>query len=185
MEDILKFTKFNQLKKVYRMNSVGKRKESSAEHSWSALMLADFFLNKIDKKIDRLKVYELLLYHDVVEIDSGDFPIKSKELALNKKEIELKSAKKLKAQLPKSQASKFFNLFLEFEENKTTESKFANAIDKFDAIIHEIDYKADWKGWSRQFLIDKKEKFFLDFPEINKLFHELLDYLEKKGYFSL
>ena len=29
-------------------------------------MLADYFLSKISIKIDRLKVYELLMFHDVV-----------------------------------------------------------------------------------------------------------------------
>lgn len=45
MEDIHKLRVFNRLKTVYRRNSVGNRKESSAEHSWSCLILADFFLS--------------------------------------------------------------------------------------------------------------------------------------------
>ena len=184
MEDILRFTKFNKLKSRYRMNSVENRKESSAEHTWSSLMLADYFLSKINKKVDRLKVYELLMFHDVVEIESGDFPLDPNNHVANKKNIELKAAKVLKEKLPEFQGDKFFSLFLEFEENETNESKFANAIDKFDAIIQEIDYKIDWKGWSRQFLLDKKEKYFLEFPETKQQFYKVLDYFESEGYFN-
>lgn len=76
METINKLRKFYHLKNVDRDAVVGKRKESSAEHSWSTLILADYFLNIMnDKSLNRLKVYELLLYHDIVEIESGDIPI--------------------------------------------------------------------------------------------------------------
>lgn len=184
MDEILKFNKFNKLKQVYRMNSVEDRKESSAEHSWSTLMLADYFLDKITQKIDRLKVYEIIMYHDVVEIESGDIALDPNNHVPDRKEIELKATEKLKEKLPKNQAEKFFKLFLEFEEQKTIESRFANAIDKFDAIVQEIDYKTDWKGWSRDFLQDKKEKFFLEFPEINKEFQKVLNYLDTNGYFN-
>jgi hypothetical protein len=43
MENINKLRKFYQLKHVERTAPVGERKESSAEHSWSALILADYF----------------------------------------------------------------------------------------------------------------------------------------------
>jgi len=36
-----------QLKNIERANSVGNRKESTAEHSWSSLILARLFLNQI------------------------------------------------------------------------------------------------------------------------------------------
>jgi len=79
-DEISRYKILNKLKTVYRFNTAGDRHESSAEHSWGALMLADFYLTKMqsdgiktDKTdkvvIDRLKVYELLMYHDVVEID--------------------------------------------------------------------------------------------------------------------
>jgi len=139
---------------------VDDRKESSAEHSWSCLILADFFLSNFNYDLDRLKVYELLMYHDVVEIESGDFPLSPSFNSLNKFEIEKKSALSLKKKLPVSLGSKFFHLFNEFEEQKTLESRFAKAIDVLDSQIHELDYKVDWKGWSKDFLIEKKICFF-------------------------
>lgn len=72
MDELQRIRKLYKLKSVYRDSSVGNRKESSAEHSWSCLMLADYFIEKMNLKIDRIKVYELLMYHDLVEIEAGD-----------------------------------------------------------------------------------------------------------------
>lgn len=184
MEDIQKFRLFNKLKLVYRFNSVGKRKESSAEHSWSCLLLADFFLSKYDFAIDRLKVYELLMYHDVVEIETGDVPLHPEIQRYGKKEKELAAKKLLHKQLPAPLNDKFVNLFAEFEEQNTIEAKFAKAIDALDAEIHELDYKEDWKSWTEEFLINKKLEFVQEFPELKTVFFELLDYLKTNGYFN-
>jgi putative hydrolase of HD superfamily len=73
-QEIIRLSIINKLKSVYRLNSVDKRKESSAEHSWSCIVLADYILNKYKIDVDRLKVYELLMYHDLSEIHTGDFP---------------------------------------------------------------------------------------------------------------
>lgn len=183
MDDLLRFKVFNGLKTINRMNSVGNRKESSAEHSWSALMLADYFMEKCDMEIDKLKVYELLMYHDVVEIESGDIALDPSSPAQHKGN-ELESANKLSKMLPVYQGQKFIKLYAEFAECRTLESRFANAIDKFDAIIQELDHKKDWKGWSKRFLIEKKEKFFLDFPIIHKKFLDMIEYLDRNGYFN-
>ncbi len=78
--------------------------------------------------------------------------------------------------------TKFLKLFSEFEEQKTLESRFAKAIDAFDAVVHELDYKEDWKGWSEVFLVNKKLKFFKEFPELKKAFMEVLDYLRENDY---
>jgi putative hydrolases of HD superfamily len=187
--EIKKFKIINKLKSIYRLNSVENRKESSAEHTWSTLILADYFLNKLAKnnpklKINRLKVYELLMYHDLAEIHTGDYPLEPNKKFGNKKKEELASAKKLRKELPNELGDKYFETFMEFENMKTIESKFARAIDVFDAQIHEIDYKKDWKGWTKEFLIEKKGKYFEEFPAMKKEFYEILYFLEDEGYFS-
>src|SRR3989338_3585163 len=135
MNQINKMRKLYKLKEVYRYNSVQKRKESSAEHTWSALMLADYCLTRTKNNLNRLKVYELLMYHDIVEIETGDIPIHHEEKRNNKKQEEMKAANKLAQELPEEVGKKLQSLFTEFEENKTPEAKFARAIDKLDALI--------------------------------------------------
>ena len=183
-DEIQKFRVFNELKSVYRFNSVNDRKESSAEHSWSCLILADLILSLLDLNVDKLKVYELLMYHDVVEIESGDTPLSPNVNRSHKKELELKSMLILKNKLPKALSEKAYNLFLEFDDQKTMESKIAKAISALDAEIHEMDYKKDWVGWTKDFLIQAKQHYFEDIPELKDLFSKLLNYFEENNYFD-
>lgn len=185
MEELHQLRKIYHLKNVERCNTVKNRKESSAEHSWSCLILADYFLSKIkNPKLNRLKVYELLLYHDVVEIEAGDLCINRHEERKNKKEKEFQACQKLQKQFPPPTANKFAQLFQEYEEQKTPEAHFCKAIDYFDAELHELDYKKDWQGWTEEFLREKKKEVMKEFPELDQAFEELLAYAREKGYFN-
>ena len=185
MEDLQKLRKLYHLKNVERANTVKDRKESSAEHSWSCLILADYFLTKMQNHhLDRLKVYELLMYHDVVEILAGDIPIHHTEKRKKKKESEMKALAKLKNDIPTELKNKLVSLFTEFEEKKTEEAKFSQAIDKLDAQIHELDYKKDWKGWDEQMVRKFFEKPIAQFPEMKEIFEKLLKYVNEQGYFK-
>ena len=87
MDEINKIKKLYELKKIYRSTKVENRFESSAEHSWSCLILADYFINKYHLNINKQKVFELLLYHDLVEIETGDTPLTPNINFENKKKI--------------------------------------------------------------------------------------------------
>jgi putative hydrolases of HD superfamily len=180
MKEINKFRTIYELKKVYRENSVGNRKESSAEHSWSCLVLADYFISKYNMKINRLKVYELLIYHDLLEIETGDVPLNPKNNKIEKDEKH--EIKTLENKLPSPINQKFIDLYREYKERKTKEAKFAKAIDLLDAQIHEMDYKEDWKGWNEEFLIKMKLKYLKEFPPLEKTFNEILEFLIENDF---
>ena len=184
LHNINKLRKLYQLKNVERANSVGNRKESPAEHSWSSLILADYFLTIMNSDLDRLKVYELLMYHDVVEVVSGDTNLLNEEERREKEKVEAKAAYKLKKDLPEVIQNKFITLFEEFEEQKTKEARFAKAVEYLDAEIHELDYKEDWKGWTEEFLRKKKEHLFKEFPTMAEVFEKTTQYAKENGYFS-
>lgn len=184
IEEILKLKTINRLKFIQRKNSVGDRKESSAEHTWSCLMLADYFIDKINYKLNRQKVYEILAYHDFVEIESGDIPIDSKEYLESKSEKEKLAARRLKEKIPDELYKRFITLFSEYNEQKTIESKFAKAIDALDPIILGLDHKKNWKGFSRNFLVKNKIQKLSEFPAILDCFNEIMDYCESNGYFN-
>lgn len=74
-EDLQKLRIIYKLKDVYRYASVGDRKESTAEHIFSSIVLADFLMHKYDFGVDMQRVIELLLYHDFAEIYAGDSPL--------------------------------------------------------------------------------------------------------------
>ena len=79
---------------------------------------------------------------------------------------------------------KFVQLFKEFEDGNTSEAKFCKAIDALDAVIHEMDYKSDWKGWTEEFLREKKGPLFEEFPKMKALFEESLKFAREGGYFG-
>jgi putative hydrolase of HD superfamily len=146
MQTILQIKKLYELKHVLRDNHVRNRIESVAEHSRSALILADYFLSTLQLDVDRLRVYELLMYHDVVEIETGDIPVGDLEARKYKKEKELLAMKKIKEDIPEILREKFAQIFYELEEKKTLESRFVHAIDKLDADLQAMEHPADEFG---------------------------------------
>jgi 5'-deoxynucleotidase YfbR-like HD superfamily hydrolase len=66
-------TEVEKLKAVYRQNMVydRSRHENSAEHSWHLALMAVVLSNEaIDPAVDIKTVIEMLLIHDIVEIDA-------------------------------------------------------------------------------------------------------------------
>ncbi|MBT3835909.1 HD domain-containing protein [Candidatus Woesearchaeota archaeon] len=184
MDTLNKLRKFYKLKHVERTAPVGNRKESTAEHTWSALILADHFLSIMEEKLDRLKVYELIMYHDVVEIEAGDIPVHHEKERENKKENEKAAAHILKEHMPNSLKNKFIKLFEEFEDEETREAKFAKAMDSLDALMHFLDYKEEWKGWDEKMVHKYHGEKMKDFPETKEAFEKLLIYCRDKGFFN-
>lgn len=184
MDEIQELRRIYALKRVERQSHIEDRHESAAEHSWSCLMLAEFFISRIQQQVNRLKVFELLMYHDLVEIETGDEALHPAKVKTDRSELELKAAEELRTRLPEPMGEKLWKLYNEFAEQKTIEARFARAIDVVDAVITGLDSKKYWKGWTKEFLVEHKEKYLTDFPEIRESFRNVLDYAEKEGYFS-
>jgi len=182
MNDLLRLRKLYGLKSVYRYASVAGRKESSAEHTWICLVLADYFLERLDLKLDREKVFQLLIYHDIVEIEAGDTPIHHREMRKGKQEREQKAIQNLGKALPGEMDRRVTRLFHEFEKRQTREAQFAAIIDQLDAMVHELDYPKDWKGWTERMAREFHEKDFQAFPYFAGLFEEIIEYLKKHKY---
>ena len=184
IEDITKLRFLYKLKSVYRFSSQDDRKESAAEHTWSSLVLADFFLSRMNESLNRQKVFDLLLYHDVAEIIADDTPLHPEMSRSGKEDREWQAIEEIKSKLPKRDGRRVLALFSEFEAQKSREAMFAKAIDALDAEIHELDYKADWKGWDEAFLRRHKQHLVRPFPELNEAFEELLTWQKENGYFD-
>ncbi len=182
MSDVQKLHKLSQLKHVLRDIDVDGRTESTAEHCRSSLIIADYFLGIMKLDIDRLKVYELLMYHDLVEIETGDTPAHHVEARKAKVEQERLAMYKIADDLPIILKEKYIQLFQEFEEKKTLESRFATAIDKLDADICAMDSTDESFAWWTEALVREiKQKYYLEFPEMNELFEELLVWYKGRG----
>ena len=163
------------------------RNETTAEHVYSVLKLADFFLTNEPefKDLDRLHCYELLMYHDDVEIITQDICILDFENRKTKDDKELKSIPILAKLYPKNISDKFVKLDQEYREISTKEAKFVKSVDKLDGINQAVIGISDWtksgitqEGWIRLYT-----PVFSYSPTFLYYFQELFKYLKENKYF--
>lgn len=130
----------DRLKSVVRQSPLldKSRKENSAEHSWHlalyALLLADY----ADGAVNTNRVIQMLLIHDIVEIDVGDFPIHGGASSQLQAEQELKAAERLFGLLPQPQGQELLALWQEFEGAETADARFAKALDRFQPLLINV-----------------------------------------------
>ncbi len=200
-----KFANFLKISKIYGLKGVARmtsnryfddkdninyeRKETAAEHVYSSLRLADYFLMNEEEfaGLDKGKIYDLILYHDDLEIEVGDVCISDVVNRKKNGEREKEILPYFVKQVPKEIGEKLVKLDAEFKERETPEGKFANAIDRIDAIVHELEYKDDWgyeKGWTEKDLRNLSEKHVIYSETFTKYFNRLIKYLDDNGYFE-
>ncbi|MBW3523215.1 HD family hydrolase [Chryseobacterium sp. NKUCC03_KSP] len=138
------------LKNVQRRNynADDSRRENTAEHSWQIIILAQILFpyakNRAD--IDLLRVIRMLSIHDLVEIEAGDTFLFDEVAMVGKFEREKQSAQNIFGILDEPIRSEFFNLWLEFEEEKTPDAIFACAIDRIMPFI--LNTYTAGKSWT-------------------------------------
>jgi putative hydrolase of HD superfamily len=136
------------------------RHENDAEHSWHLAMMAMVLAEHANGKIEVLKVIKMLLVHDLVEIDAGDVFFFDTNNNHDNRAEEQEAAKRIFGLLPAEQGAELIAIWEEFEENKTIESRFANAIDKLEPMMQNATNSGGtWKEFnvSRSTVIEKKE----------------------------
>lgn len=151
LEQQLKFIKeIDKIKYIQRRTKLfhSNRPENDAEHSWHLAMMVLILCEHSNQEIDLLKVIKMVLIHDIVEIDSGDIFIYDTNKNHNNTHEELKAAQRIFGLLPKEQADDLIDLWLEFEEGKTKEAKFAKAMDRLEPILQNISNNGGtWKEY--------------------------------------
>jgi len=106
------------------------RYENSAEHSWQLAMLAASAEQFAVEPVDIHRVIRMLLVHDVGEIDTGDTMVYVQGGWEERHQAELAAVTRIFAMLPRERGEEFLALWIEFNEGKTAESKFAQAVDR-------------------------------------------------------
>jgi putative hydrolases of HD superfamily len=138
----------DKLKSVLRRNYVihGNRRENSAEHSWHAALCAMILAEHSNEAIDVNRVTRMLIIHDIVEVDAGDTFIYDDANRETQASREEEAADRLFALLPSEQGRSFRDLWNEFEAAASPEARFAKAVDRFVAVLH--NYETHGRGWS-------------------------------------
>ncbi|SHH09392.1 HD domain-containing protein [Pollutimonas bauzanensis] len=130
----------DRLKTVIRQSPLldQSRRENSAEHSWHLAMYALILSEHARGPVNTNRVIQMLLLHDVVEIDVGDFPIHGGSSSELQAEQESRAAARLFGLLPEPQRKEFLSLWQEFEHAETEDAKFAKALDRFQPLLINI-----------------------------------------------
>lgn len=145
----------------------GMRRENDAEHSWHMAMTAFILKPYFNYFLDMEKTFKMILIHDIVEIYAGDNPCFG-VINTEKYHQELESSKKIFGLLPEKQANELMSIWLEFEEQKTSESHFANCCDRFQGFLQNLT--SDGHTW---------KKFNVKEEQILKRVEPIKNYLPK------
>ena len=137
----------DKLKDIIRQTNLtnGERKENDAEHSWHLALMAVFLSEYAKEPVDVLQVIKMVLIHDLVEIDAGDTYLYDEAGNGTKAAIEQKAAERIFNILPGDQAEELFQLWQEFEDRKTPESKFANTLDRIQPVL--LNDATEGRAW--------------------------------------
>jgi putative hydrolase of HD superfamily len=164
------------------------REENSAEHSWHIAMAVFLFSEYAqDQNIDWYRVIKMLLVHDLVEIDAGDTYCYDHQSRKDQAQREQKAAERIFKILPLDQSRSFRELWDEFENRETPESKYANALDRFQPFLQNYATKGQiWQknNITRRQVKDRMQPLFDGAPLLWNLVELLIDDAVQKKYLA-
>lgn len=144
-------TEIDRLKRVERQNILAdsSRRENSAEHSWHLAVLALCLSEHATARgLDLFKVVQLLLIHDIVEIDAGDAFLHDPDALAAQAAKEQAAAERIFGLLPDDQRDSWLALWHEFESGTSEESLLARALDRVQpALLHEATDGVIWQKY--------------------------------------
>ena len=179
----------DKLKYIFRKTKLinSDRPENDAEHSWHLAMMAIVLAGHANEPIDLEKVMKMVLIHDIVEIDSGDVFAYDTTKSHDNFDEELKAARRIFGILPEEQAEEFINLWIEFEEMKTPESKFARSLDRLEPLLQNASNNGGtWREFDVKYdkVIEKKKVIKDGSEKIWEFAKQLIDESVEKGILS-
>ena len=93
------------------------------------------------------RVLQMLLVHDIVEIDAGDTFAYDPSGRSSQYEREAQASARLFGLLPVDQAAGLSSLWEEFDAAQTPDAQFANAVDRFMPLLH--NYHTEGSSWRK------------------------------------
>jgi len=180
----------DRLKRVERRTSLidRSRLENSAEHSWHLTTMALALGEYAEPGTDLARVIELLVVHDVVEIDAGDTFAFDAAGNASKAERESAAAARIFGLLPDDAAERLRAAWEEFEANAGLEARFANALDRMQALVLN-DAAGDGGSWrkhgvSRDAVLRRMEPIRTGAPRLWPVVLDAVDRATRAGHIS-
>jgi len=111
--------------------------ESVAAHSWGVAFLA---MQICPPELDRLKVIEMAVCHDVAEVRVGDITPHDGISSEEKVRVETEAMLSLSKGFP--QGERMLELYREYEAGETQEARFLKLCDKLDMAFQSYVYQS-------------------------------------------
>jgi len=164
-----------------------RRRENDAEHAWHLAVMARLLADYAREEIDVDRVIEMLLVHDLVEIDAGDTFIYNTAAREQQAEKERAAADRIFGLLPPDQATALRASWEEFEARQTPEAKFAFALDRLQPLL--LNFHTQGHAWRkhgvRQAQVMEINATIADgAPELWGYARSLIDEAVRRGYLS-
>lgn len=139
--------KLDEAKNILRQTHLSQhgRRENDAEHAWHMAVMAYVLRDYANEPVDVGKLLIMCLIHDIVEIEAGDTYAYDEAGKKTQAEREAAARDKLFGMLPADQAAELADLFDEFDEGKSPEARFANAMDNLQPLI--LNHSNGGKDW--------------------------------------
>lgn len=133
----------DRLKTIQRANVItdGSRRENTAEHSWHLCLWALVFEDQ-SNGANLPRVIQMLLLHDLIEVDAGDHPIHLEHDMEAVARLKRAAADRIFGLLPADQAVNYRLLWDEFEAGVSTDARFARMLDKAAPLFLELSNPA-------------------------------------------
>jgi putative hydrolase of HD superfamily len=177
------------LKGIYRAGYLSDRSrhESDAEHMWHLGIYALALQGETGFSGDIGRVLTLVLVHDLVELYAGDTYAYDVEGARDQAEREEKSARKLFGKLPGDVEELFYGAWREFEEQSTSEARFARALDHLQGFAQNVI--SSGRSWTENGITRERTSLRTSFPaQYSPALAEIVDRLyaraDEEGLFA-
>ncbi|MFW0870903.1 MAG: HD domain-containing protein [Patescibacteria group bacterium] len=190
LEEVARIKYLYKMKGVFRYGQdrdPWQRAESNAEHLYGMMILVNYFLPLEDQeaKLDRQRIFDLILVHDIDEIENGDI-ISYKKTEKDREQERLALQVALE-KVPSNLAIDIKALSNEYEAQDTPEARFTKAIDKIEPLFEVFDKYGKHimvanKTTYEQAMQDKEE-YLENYPVMMKYLHVLAQEMRSRGYF--
>jgi putative hydrolase of HD superfamily len=132
------YYEFAQLKNLFRQGWLKRgiseaHCESVAEHCFGVGLMSYMIAEEYKPELNSLHCMRLGIFHESGEPRGGDVTPHDGVSAEDKYNTEYAGAKRIFERLPNGQ--KYLNLFVEFEEQKTPESKLVKQVDRLEMAL--------------------------------------------------
>lgn len=146
----------DQLKQVVRRGTIadGSRRENTAEHSWFLAMMVLVLAEHANATIDVRRCLELVLVHDIVEIDAGDTFLYDLVGRADKVERETAAATRIFGLLQSDQAAWMRQAWDEYEAAATPEARFAHSVDRLAPLL--LNHAGGGQPWAEHSILESQ-----------------------------